>query len=540
MSREDTVVLDGSSLTIQDVVKVARRGWQVEIARSNRDEIERVREYIEEHWMTSDAPSIYGFNTGVGKLKDLNISPEQNDLFQRNIILSHCGCLGEPASEELVRATMLVRLNSCAQGASGLRMEVMDRLMMMLNRGVHPVIPLLGSVGASGDLAPLAHMASVMIGYPEAEAFYNGKRMFAPDALRAAGIAPTEFQLKAKDALALINGTTMFAAYAALNCYDAMTLAKQADVICALSLEAVRGELAAFDHRIQVARRHRGQICCAENVRRLTNGSTRTTEEARKIHLKYDVLHPVYQPRIQDLYSLRCMPQVHGAVHDNLEQIWTTIERELNAVTDNPLVFWNEEGGLDFISGGNFHGEPIAFAMDALAVSLTELGNISERRAFSLCDPTLSYGIPPMLAGEPAGLNCGYAVISCAASALASENKTLSFPATADSIATKSNQEDHVSMAPWATRKACSIMHNLEKILGIEALIAAQAITSTESELGQFRLGKGTDAVFREIRNATPGTKKDEYMPKQSGACVRLVEERKILAVAEAAVGMLA
>ena len=513
MSEKNTIMLDGTSLTIEDVIKVSREGWRVEIAQGNRDNINEIRKYIDEHWMAGDAPSIYGFNTGVGKLKDMNISPEQNDLFQKNIILSHCACLGEPASEELTRATMLIRLNSCVQGASGLRMEVLDRLLEMLNRGVHPVIPLLGSVGASGDLAPLAHMVSVLIGYHEAEAFYRGKRMSAPDALEAAGIVPKEFHLKAKDALALINGTTMFAAYAALNCYDAVSLAKQADAICALSLEAVRGELAAFDHRIQLARRHKGQVCCAENVRRLTDGSTRTTEDARKVHLKHDILHPVYQPRVQDLYSLRCMPQVHGAVHDNLEQIWGTIERELNAVTDNPLVFWNTEGGLDFLSGGNFHGEPIAFAMDALAVSLTELGNISERRTFSLCDPTLSYGIPPMLAGEPAGLNCGYPVISCAAAALASENKTLCFPATADNIATKSNQEDHVSMAPWATRKARTIIHNLEKILGIEALIAAQAITATEEELGHFKLGKGTKTIFEEIRKVVPGTRKDEYMP---------------------------
>ena len=539
MQGDQVVVLDGNSLTIENVVKVAREGWKVAIAEQNRLEVQKVRQYIETHWTKDDAPPIYGFNTGVGKLKDMHISQEQNDLFQTNIILSHCGGVGEPASEEVVRATMLVRLNSCVQGASGLRMEVLDRLLAMLNRGVHPVVPILGSVGASGDLGPLSYIMAVLIGHHEAEALYKGKVMSAPEALAAAGIEPQVFQLKAKDALALVNGTTMFAAYAALNCYDAVSLAKQADVLCALSLEAMRGELGAFDPRIHIARRHRGQICCAENVRRLTENSTRVTVEARKVRLKYDALNPVYRPRIQDNYSLRCAPQVHGAVHDNLEYIYSTIELELNAVTDNPLVFWGENGQLDALGGGNFHGAPVGFAMDLLAVSMTDLGNISERRIFTLCDSNISYGLPPMLAGEPPGLNCGYSVISGAAAALTSENKTLSFPASADNVPTKSSQEDHVSMAPWATRKAHAVMKNLEKIFGIETLLAAQAISITEEHLGQFKLGKGTDAVFKEIRKVTPGTKKDEYVHKQAAPCVKLVEGRKLLKAAEAAVGPL-
>ena len=536
---EKKLVINGENLCIEDVVAVARHGVKVEIAEECRKEINKVREYIDKNWMSEGAPAIYGFNTGVGKLKDYNIDVSQNDLFQKNIILSHCGCIGDPASEELVRATMLVRLNAFCQGVSGLRIEAMDRLLEMLNKGVHPVIPLLGSVGASGDLGPLAHMVSAMIGYDEAEAYYQGKRMSAPEALKAAGITPIEFVLKPKDALALINGTTMFAAYAALNCYDAAELLKQSDILCSLSLEAVRGELGAFDARIHKVRRHAGQTSCAENVRRMVAGSTRISEDARKVHLKNDVMHPTYQPRVQDLYSLRCAPQVHGAVKDNLDYIFSSINKELNAATDNPLVFWNEDGGLDFRSGGNFHGEPIAFAMDLLAISMTELGNISERRTFSLCDPTLNYGLPPMLAGEPVGLNCGYNIISCSAAALTSENKTLCFPATADTISTKSSQEDHVSMAPWAARKAAMIMGNLEKILGIELLLACQAISITEDVLGHFELGKGTGNVFKTVRAVVAGTKKDEYMLKQSAPCLEMVRKRDVLRAAEEAVGKL-
>ncbi|MDR2946192.1 MAG: aromatic amino acid lyase, partial [Candidatus Adiutrix sp.] len=240
------------------------------------------------------------------------------------------------------------------------------------------------------------------------------------------------------------------------------------------------------------------------------------------------------------ILSLRCIPQVHGAVRDNLDYAAGIIEKELNAVTDNPLVFWNKDGGLDFVSGGNSHGEPIGFAMDIVAMSMTELGNIAERRLFAICDPCLSYGIPPMLAGEPAGLNCGYAVISCSAAAITSENKTLCFPSTADSLTTKSSQEDHVSMAPWAARKARHILTNLEKILGIETLIAAQAISLTEKELPGFTLGKGTAAAYARVKQDFPGTEKDEYMPNQSGACIRLIEQRELLKAAESAVGALA
>lgn len=533
------VILDGNHLTIEEVVKVAREFVPVEIAQESREEIIKVRKYIEDNWMTPSAPPIYGFNTGVGKLKDFNISVEENDQFQKNIVMSHCGGVGEPAAEEIVRATMVVRLNAFCQGVSGLRMEVIDRLLEMLNKGVHPVIPIQGSVGACGDLAPLAHMVSALIGYPEAEAYYKGERMPAPKALEKAGITPVQYQLKAKDCLALINGTTMFAGMAALNFYDAERLLKEVEISGALSLEAMRGEMAAFDERIHLVRKQKGQMDCASNVRQITRNSKRTTEEARKVYLKYDVLHPMYQPRVQDLYSLRCMAQVQGACRDNMYYVKEILEREINAATDNPLVFWNDNEELEFLSGGNFHGEPIAFAMDILAMSLAELGNISERRIFSLCDSTLNYGLPPMLVGEPAGLNCGYPVISCAAAALASENKTLCFPASVDTIPTKSNQEDHVSMAPWACRKAKQIIDNLYQIIGIEYLLAARAIFVTEDILGEFELGDGTKVVYDTLRKAIPFVMDDSYMPAQSKPAIEIAKEGTMVEKVEEAVGKL-
>jgi histidine ammonia-lyase len=533
------VRLDGETLTVAQIIAVAREGATVEIDAGCRDEIVRVREYIDTHWLVEGAPATYGFNTGVGKLKDYAISQADNDRFQLNIVLSHCAGLGDPAPEDVVRAMMAIRLNTFCLGVSGLRIAVVDRLAMMLNRGVHPVIPLQGSLGASGDLAPLAHLTSVLIGYEAAEAWYEGKRMPAPLALAKAGIAPVSFALKAKDCLALINGNSLCAAMAALAVHDAERLMKQADIAGALSLEAIRGEQAAFDARIHKVRKQPGQIAAADNVRRLTRGSRRTTEDARAVHLPDDVLHPVHTSRVQDQYSFRCLPQVHGACRDNLAYAQTLVERELNAATDNPLVFWDEAGRLEFLSGGNFHCEPLAFAMDILAMSLAEIGNIAERRLFALCDRTLSYGLPPNLAGQPIGLNTGYATISGSAAAIASENKTLCFPAAADSIPTKSNQEDHVSMAAWSCRKTRAILDNLPKILGIEYLFGARAVWLTQEQLGAFPLGAGTQAAFKLLSDAIGFQNDDRYMPAQTGPAIRLTADGAILAAVEGAIGPL-
>jgi len=534
------VVLNGVDLTIEDVVNVARNGYKVEIDKACYQHIAEVREYMEREWMRDDAPAVYGFNTGLGKHKDHKVSIEESDMHQYRTVLSHCGGVGDPAPEEVVRAAMCVRLNAFCRGVSGLRPVVVDRLLEMLNKGVHPVVPWQGSVGACGDLAPMAHIVSVLIGVPQAEAFYKGKRMPAQDALKKAGITPVEFQLKAKDCLALLNGTTLFAGMACLNCADAEKLYKLSEITTALSLEAIRGETRAFDPRIQAARPYAGQARAAANVLKLVEGSERVQEDARKVHLEYDVMHPHYQERVQDNYCFRCMPQVQGVCRENLGYVRHLIEVEINSATDNPLIFPTANGkDLEFLSGGNFHGEPIGFAMDLLTMSLVEIGNLSDRRCFTMCDPTISYGLPLALAGEPIGLNYGYNIICCSTSALASENKTLAFPAVCDTIPTKANQEDHVSMAPWATRKAKLVMKNLEKILGIELLLASRGIFITRDKLGAFRLGKGTSIAYEMVSDLIPFQNDDFYMGNQSKATIGLIENDDLLNAVESAVGTL-
>ena len=534
------VVLNGVDLTIEDVVNVARNGYKVEIDKACYQHIAEVREYMEREWMRDDAPAVYGFNTGLGKYKDHKVSIEESDTHQYRTVLSHCGGVGDPAPEEVVRAAMCVRLNAFCRGVSGLRPVVVDRLLEMLNKGVHPVVPWQGSVGACGDLAPMAHIVSVLIGVPQAEAFYKGKRMPAQDALKKAGITPVEFQLKAKDCLALLNGTTLFAGMACLNCADAEKLYKLSEITTALSLEAIRGETRAFDPRIQAARPYAGQARAAANVLKLVEGSERVQEDARKVHLEYDVMHPHYQERVQDNYCFRCMPQVQGVCRENLGYVRHLIEVEINSATDNPLIFPTANGkDLEFLSGGNFHGEPIGFAMDLLTMSLVEIGNLSDRRCFTMCDPTISYGLPLALAGEPIGLNYGYNIICCSTSALASENKTLAFPAVCDTIPTKANQEDHVSMAPWATRKAKLVMKNLEKILGIELLLASRGIFITRDKLGAFRLGKGTSIAYEMVSDLIPFQNDDFYMGNQSKATIGLIENDDLLNAVESAVGTL-
>ncbi|MHB1407059.1 MAG: HAL/PAL/TAL family ammonia-lyase [Desulfitobacteriaceae bacterium] len=524
------LILTGRDLTLADVVRVARGVGtnektypEVRLAPEAREHLIKVRKYIEQNWLKPDAPTIYGFNSGVGKLKDTHIAPEENDLFQKMIIESHCSGIGDAASEEVVRATMLMRANALAKGVSGVRVQVVERLLEMLNRGVHPVMPLLGSVGASGDLAPMAHLVSVLVGHPEAEAFFQGERLPAREALQRAGLEPT-FAMKAKDTLGMINGCTFTLGMAVLAAHDARRAVKLADVACALSMEAMRGEMGAFDTRIQEARNHPGQIRAAENIRTLLGGSQWTTDDARKIKLQDEIREGEWQPRVQDAYSLRCVPQVHGAVVDVLDFVEQILVREANAATDNPLMFMEENGEYTGISGGNFHGEYLAFAMDFLTVAIHEIGNISERRSARLLDPTMSYGLPRNLVGSTVGLNTGFTLAQCAAAAIVSENKTLCFPASADSIPTKSNQEDHVSMSTWAARKAEMVLKNLFKILGIEVLCAAQGIACAAGQLPGLKLAPVTQRVYDRIRQDIPATGDDRYMNKQMRLAIKLAE----------------
>jgi histidine ammonia-lyase len=535
--------LDGRSLIASEVVSVATAPQDqrpvVSLSVQSRQELAKARRYVEEHWLTEDAPPIYGFNTGVGKLKDSAIALEQIDLFQEMLINSHSAGVGKPLTEEVVRAILLLRANTFARGCSGVRPEVVDRLLQMLNRGVLPVIPELGSVGASGDLAPLAHLAGVLVGHPQAEALYAGERLPAQAALARAGIEPVRFRLQAKEGLALINGSTVSLAIAILNVNVACRTLAHAEIALALSLEAMRGELAAFDPRIQGARPHPGQSQTAEIVRRLTDGSERCTEAARQVAMPDEGRLPAQtiSARVQDAYSLRCAPQVHGPVRDALVYVEGILAREINSSTDNPLIFETERG-YDVLSGGNFHGQYLAQAMDLLAMVMTDLGSISERRTYRLLDPTMSYGLPSNLVAKLPGLNTGYSIAHCSMAALVAENKTLCTPASVDSIPTKSNQEDHVSNSTWSARKARIVVGNVQHIVATEMLIAAQALSLTEPLLGGFNLGRGSAAAYATLRQHIPAALDgDRWLHADLIAALELLRSNAVLQAVEQTVG---
>ncbi|MFL9925720.1 aromatic amino acid ammonia-lyase [Herbaspirillum lusitanum] len=508
-----TVTIDGFNLNAQQVVSVARGAngsfAKVALAQSSRDALKQSRDYIEATWMHDEAPMMYSFNTGVGLLKDTRIKVEHIELFQTQLIKAHSAGIGEPFSEEVSRATMLLRANAFASNYSAPRVEVVDRLLAFINAGIHPVMPQKGSVGASGDLAPLSYLAAAIAGFDEAEVMYQGRRMPAPQAIIEADIGPVQFDLKAKDASALINGCTATLAVAVLAAHDARHLLTDACLSLGLTLEAMRAEMSAFDPRIQQARPHAGQIKTAQVVRSLLKGSTRTTHEARAVQLPDELRRTdiPYTARIQDVYSLRCSPQVYGPVFDALDYIDTIVDKEINSATDNPLIFSKDEadgGGFEIISGGNFHGQYLAQAMDLLAMSITDLGSICERRVARLIDPTLSWGLPRNLMSGVRGVNTGYPVVQCSLSSLVMENRTLSMPGSVDSIPAKGNSEDHVSNSTWCARKAATVVANTQYIVGVEMLLAAQALTMTEELLKEFKLGEGTQSAYDEIRRQIP------------------------------------
>jgi histidine ammonia-lyase len=535
--------LDGNSLAASEVVSVAtapKDHWPlVLLSAESRARLAKARQYVEDHWLKADARPIYGFNTGVGKLKDSAIALEQIDRFQEMLINSHSAGVGKPLPEDVVRAILILRANTFARGCSGVRPELVDRLLALVNRGVHPLIPELGSVGASGDLAPLAHMAGTLVGHPQAEAFFDGRRMPATEALDAAGIDPIQFKLGAKEGLALINGSTVSLAIAILAKHQAELALAHVEIALALSLEAMRGELAAFDPRIQEARPHPGQSKTAKIVRRLTDGSQRCTESARQVALPDEGRMPAQtiSTRVQDAYSLRCAPQVHGPVRHALEYVESILATEINSSTDNPLIF-ETENGYDVLSGGNFHGQYLAQAMDLLAMAMTDLGSISERRTHRLLDPTMSYGLPSNLVAELPGLNTGYSIAHCSMAALMAENKTLCWPASVDSIPTKSNQEDHISNSTWSARKARTVIDNVQQIVATEMLLAAQAISLTEPLLKPFSLGRGSAAALAALRERIPAALEgDRWLHADLVAALELLRSGAVLRAVEQAIG---
>lgn len=501
------LAIDGFTLSAQDVVAIARNpAIQVTLADSARVELKRSRDFIEANWMHDEAPMMYGFNTGVGLLKDTRIAVENNALFQTQLINAHAAGLGEPFSEEVSRATMLLRANAFASNYSAPRVEVLDRLLAFVNAGIHPIMPQKGSVGASGDLAPLAYLAAAIAGFPKAQVMYQGEKMLATVAISKAGISPVQFDLQAKDASALINGCTVSLAVALLAAHDARALLHDSCISLGLSLEAMRAEMSAFDPRIHQARPHAGQIKTAAIVRGLLAGSTRTTHAARSVQLPDELRRTdiAYTPRIQDVYSLRCAPQVYGPIFDALDYIDNILTTETNSATDNPLIFDKEGGGFEIISGGNFHGQYLAQAMDLLAITVADLGSICERRIARLIDPTMSWGLPRNLMSGVRGVNTGYPVVACSMSSLVMENRTLCMPGSVDSVPAKGNSEDHVSNSTWCARKAQTVVANTQYIVGVEMLLAAQAITMSEAQLDGFVLGKGTQAAFEQIRREIP------------------------------------
>ncbi|MDJ1160165.1 aromatic amino acid ammonia-lyase [Chelatococcus sp. SYSU_G07232] len=541
-----TVTIDGATLTIEDVARVARRDAQgrfapAALAQEARARIAATRAYIDATWMHDDAPLMYAFNTGVGLFKDQRVRIADMVAYQQKTIFAHATGVGEPFAEDVTRATMLLRANAFASNYSGPRVEVVERLLAFLAAGLHPVIPQKGSVGASGDLAPLAHMTGALCGFAEAEIVHNGKRMPARVAIAEAGLEP-DFPLFAKDASAFINGSTVSLALAALATHDARRILKTADVALALTLEAMRGELAAFDARVHRARPHPGQARTARNVLRLTAGSRRCSEEARHIVFPDENRDPAKPPppRVQDVYSLRCGPQVHGPVADALGYIEGVVGTEINSATDNPLIFDDGAGGYVSISGGHFHGQYIAQAMDLLGIAIADLGSISERRLARLIDPTMSYGLPRNLLAGKRGLNTGFATVQCSMSALVMENRTLATPGSVDSIPGKSNAEDHVSNSTWCARKACTIVENVEQIVATEILMAAQALSLVGPLAKDHPLGRGTAAVLEAVRAVIPpALDGDRWYATEMGQILELARSGAILSAAESVIGAL-
>jgi histidine ammonia-lyase len=450
------VLINGNDLGFDNLLNVVRQLHPVQVAPGAREKVNAARAVVDK--LVAENRLAYAITTGVGKLSDVRIDPAQNRQLQLNLVRSHAAGIGEPLSQEETRAMMLLRANSLVKGHSGVRLEVIAMLCEMLNRGVHPVIPSQGSVGASGDLAPLAHLALALVG--EGEAALGGVRMSGGQALQRAGLAP--LTLEAKEAISLINGTQAMLGVGAIALATAQNLAQTADVISAMSLDALRGTDVAFDERIHAVRPHSGQMEVAARLRRFLRGS-----EIRASHKECG--------RVQDAYSLRCIPQVHGAVRDTLEFCRRTFAIEMNSAVDNPLVFAGPKGEGEVLSGGNFHGEPLAFALDYLAIALTALAGISERRTERLVNPTLNEGLPPFLAPD-AGLNSGFMLPQIAAAALVSENKVLAHPASVDSITTSGNKEDYVSMGMASAIKLKKVVANTTNVLAIEACTAAQAL----------------------------------------------------------------
>jgi len=496
-----SIVLSGNKLTFSQLYAVALNHETVSLSPDAIARMKASRAVVDQ--LVASGKTAYGVNTGFGKLASVRISGEQVRQLQVNLVRSHSCGVGEPLSEAETRAMMLLRANALAKGLSGIRPSVVETLISMLNAGVHPVIPSQGSVGASGDLAPLAHLAHVVIG--EGEALHKRERLPGAEALQRAGITPVE--LEAKEGLSLLNGTQGMLALLSLALRDADILADTADVAASLSLDALRGSPGAFDARIMHAREYPGAGTTARNLAHLNEGS-----QIRESHRAAEK-----DPRVQDAYSLRCTPQVHGAVRDSLVQAREMALVELNSATDNPLVFVKEGGKGDIISGGNFHGQPLAMAADQVAVALATLGGISERRVEQMTNPLTSL-LPAFLTPDP-GLNSGFMIAQVTAAALTSENRALATPHSVDSISTSGNQEDYVSMGMSGARRLERMLHNLRHILAIELLCACQGIDL----LAPLQTGTLAKKAYDAVRALSPKVTADRPLAADISAVHDLI-----------------
>lgn len=507
----EEIFLGVDGMTMEDLVAIARYEAKVRLTEESEKRILSTRKLIE-HWVQEEK-IIYGVTTGFGALSDVIISKEDTWQLQENILMSHAAGVGNALDKETVRAVMALRIKDLARGRSGIRLQTVNHLIKTLNLGICPIVPEKGSVGASGDLAPLAHLCLVLIG--QGEVFYKDQRISGMEALRKCGMEP--IQLEAGEGLALVNGTQVMTAIGGLAVYDSLKLAKMSDIAAAMSLEVLMGSRTEFDPRIHRVRPHPGQAAAADNMSRITQNSGIISSHKDC-------------SRVQDAYTLRCSPQVHGASKDAINYALNVVKTEMNSSTNNPLFFPESE---EFLLGGNFHGQPVALAMDFLCMAVSELANISERRIERLVNPRLS-GLPAFLVSD-GGLNSGFMITQYTAAALVSENKVLSHPACVDSIPTSANKEDHVSMGTISARKCREVVKNTEQVVAIELLCSAQAMDLFTN----IKPGEGTLVAYKAIRDAIPPLDKDRILSKDIETMMHLMRSGKIIEEIERVVGTL-
>ncbi len=493
-------------LSYEDFLNIVVKKERVSLSDEAKERIKKARDLVEE--LDKGDKPIYGINTGFGFLANKKVDKSKIEELQVNLIRSHCTGVGENYSQEVARGIMLLRANVMSQGFSGIRVSVIEFLLELLNRDIIPTIPSQGSVGASGDLAPLAHLAITLIG--EGTVIYKNEIRLTKDVFKEEGLTP--IILKSKEGLVLINGTQAMTANGLLQLYRAESLLKASDIVGAMSLDALKGTIKAFDERISKLRAHEGQIKTAANFRELLKGSEILTSHENC-------------GKVQDAYSLRTIPQVHGAVKDVVAYVKKTLIVEMNSVTDNPLVF-TDNG--DIISGGNFHGEPIAFAMDFLAISIAELASISERRIEQLVNPNSNDHLPAFLI-KGDGLNSGFMITHVTAASLVSENKIYAHPSSVDSIPTSANKEDHVSMGTIGSNKAAKVIENVQKVIAIEYLTAAQAIEFREP----LNSSPAMEVALKLLRKDVPFLENDQYLKPYIDSAINLIENNGLVEVVE-------